>query len=457
MSGPRRSRRVLWVLTSLFAVVLIAAAGGLVYWQWNENREAELPPGVPARPAPAALQSEFGLLDSAAPAPTAEGVQRAIAAALRDPDLGTFSGQISNPATGEVLWAQDADEPRTPASNAKVLTAAALLLGMPADATVTTTVVAGPGGELILVGAGDPTLSAQPPRDDTFYTDPARITDLADQIRRAGISATSVAVDTDLFPGPYLEESWDPETIETGDMTPISALIVDGGRLEPLEEYSERTPRPALQAGAALATELGVDTRVTETSAPAGAEVVASVESAPLVIRVNDMMRESDNVLAETLAIELSIHRGGPATIAGGTEAILDTLAENGFDTAGTVLRDASGLSAENKVTAVLLDELMNAVVGTEFPALRPLLDGLPVAGGTGTLTDRFDARDNEGRGWVRAKTGTLTGVSSLTGIVQTVDGRVLSFAMMSGGTSPADARPALDAVAGKLRECGCR
>ena len=64
---------------------------------------------------------------------------------------------------------------------------------------------------------------------------------------------------------------------------------------------------------------------------------------------------------------------------------------------------------------------------------------------------------ENPGAGWVRAKTGTLTGVSSLTGIVQTVDGRVLSFALISGGTSPADARPALDNVAGKLRECGCR
>ncbi len=84
-------------------------------------------------------------------------------------------------------------------------------------------------------------------------------------------------------------------------------------------------------------------------------------------------------------------------------------------------------------------------------------LDGLPVAGGTGTLADRFDPTTNPGAGWIRAKTGTLTGVSSLTGIVQTIDGRVLSFALMSGGTSPADARPALDDVAGDLRECGCR
>ena len=99
----------------------------------------------------------------------------------------------------------------------------------------------------------------------------------------------------------------------------------------------------------------------------------------------------------------------------------------------------------------------MAAASGPKQPLLRGMLDGLPVAAGTGTLADRFDPETNPGAGWVRAKTGTLTGVSSLTGIVQTVDGRVLSFALISGGTSPADARPALDAIPGELRECGCR
>ena len=117
----------------------------------------------------------------------------------------------------------------------------------------------------------------------------------------------------------------------------------------------------------------------------------------------------------------------------------------------------------DDEATAALLDKLMASAsgpTGADQPVdtkIRPMLDGLPVAGGTGTLADRFTVGENPGAGWVRAKTGTLTGVSSLTGIVQTVDGRVLSFALISGGTSPADARPALDAVAGKLRECGCR
>jgi D-alanyl-D-alanine carboxypeptidase/D-alanyl-D-alanine-endopeptidase (penicillin-binding protein 4) len=57
----------------------------------------------------------------------------------------------------------------------------------------------------------------------------------------------------------------------------------------------------------------------------------------------------------------------------------------------------------------------------------------------------------------VRAKTGTLTGVSSLAGTVLDADGRVLVFALLSNGPNPADVRPRLDTLAAALRPCGCR
>ena len=67
------------------------------------------------------------------------------------------------------------------------------------------------------------------------------------------------------------------------------------------------------------------------------------------------------------------------------------------------------------------------------------------MAGGDGTLDDRFarDGRAAAGRGVVRAKTGTLTGVSSLAGVVTDADGRLLVFALMSNGASPGAVRPA--------------
>ncbi|MGC5257356.1 D-alanyl-D-alanine carboxypeptidase/D-alanyl-D-alanine endopeptidase [Gordonia sp. DT218] len=446
---------MLWTVISVVVLALIAVGSVAVALRLDDSDE--LPPGIPPQPAAIAVNPQIKTVSANAPEPTPVGVRSEIAQAVRDPALGQFTGQISDALTGATLWSDGPTQPRVPASNAKILTASAALLALPHEKRLTTTVVVGADGQVILKGAGDPTLSAQPRGADTFYTNAPRIADLAAQIRKAGVPVTSVAVDTSAFSGPTMDSTWDKRDIAGGDITPIESLIADGGRIEPLDEYSPRVPNPAVTSGEALAKALGVNAPVTEQTAPGGAQAVASVTSAPLVTRVNDMLRYSDNVLAEALSVELSAAKGGPASLAGGVAAVKNTLTERGFDMSMVTLHDASGLSYANKVPATLLDKLMAGASGPSQPLMRPMLDGLPVAAGTGTLADRFDPTSNPGAGWVRAKTGTLTGVSSLTGIVQTIDGRVLSFALMSGGTSPADARPALDNVAGELRECGCR
>ena len=455
----------MWSLLSVILVAVIAGGATFAYLQYT--KPDPLPAGTPERPAAITVDPQIKPVNAAAPEPTAAGIKAAIARALKAPALGTLTGQISDAITGKVLWSQDPTKPRTPASNAKVLTASAVLLALPHDKRITTTVVQGANGQIILKGAGDPTLSAQPKGAETFYTNPGRISDLADQIKKSGVEVSSVAVDLSAFSGPTMDSTWDRADIAGGDIAPIESLMADGGRTkDPLSEFSPRVSNPGITAGKALADALGVSTDVTEETAPAGAKTLASVNSAPLATRVDDMNRFSDNVLAEALSMELSVAQGGPATLAGGAAAVEKTLKTQGFDTTGVRLRDSSGLSYGNLVPATVLDTLMGAASGPIDTSttkgqrdvkLRPILDGLPIAGGTGTLADRFDPDTNPAAGWVRAKTGTLTGVSSLTGIVQTVDGRVLAFALISGGTSPADARPALDAIPGQLRECGCR
>ncbi|EGD54444.1 D-alanyl-D-alaninecarboxypeptidase/D-alanyl-D-al anine-endopeptidase [Gordonia neofelifaecis NRRL B-59395] len=444
-----------WIL--IVVLVLLLAAGAGAGWWMYQNRADPVPAGTPARPAAATVQPSIVPVSSNAPAPTPRGVQKALATPLKDPALGKLTGEVSDPLTGQVLWSQGAAEPRVPASNAKILTASAVLLALPHDSRVTTKVVLGSDGEAILVGAGDPTLTSTPVGETSFYSDPGHLSELAAQIKRSGRKVTSIAVDTSLFTGPTMQPTWDRRDIEGGDIAPIESLMVDGGRIKPSEEYSPRTTEPALDAGRALADELGLNSPVTEATAPSAAPEIASVQSAPLTVRVGDMMRYSDNVLAESLGIELARATGGEASIEGGSQAVLATLSKNGFAARTATLVDSSGLSYSDRVPASLLDELMSSAAGDGQPKLRSLLDSLPVAHGTGTLSDRFDPKLTDGAGWVRGKTGTLTGVSSLTGIVQTVDGRVLSFAMISGGTSPADARPAVDAVVGALRDCGCR
>ena len=450
---PNRRRRRIVLIILLVAILVV---GSLLAWNWYQLRPEEVPAGTPPQPAAASVDPSIVPVSSTAPEPTAAGVSAALREGLKDEALGTLTGMVSDPLTGQTLWKQDAEDPRTPASNAKILTAAAVLEQLDHDTRLTTTVVQGDDGQVILVGAGDPTLTAQPEDADTFYTDPGRITELADQLKQSGVQITSVAIAPSAIEGPAMDRTWDDEDIAGGDIAPITSLMVDGARNKPLEEYSPRSDSSPMEAGRALADALGLHGPITEATPGASAKVLASVQSAPLATRVGDMMRLSDNVLAETLAIELSVATGGPATISGGAAAVVKVLGAKGFDTSGVVLRDASGLSTADKVPARLLDALVSAAAGNSHPKLRPMLDTFPVAGGTGTLAERFPD-SNPGRGWVRAKTGTLTGVSSLTGIVQTVDGRVLAFAFMSGGTSPADARPALDDLTGALRECGCR
>ncbi|NMO04773.1 D-alanyl-D-alanine carboxypeptidase/D-alanyl-D-alanine-endopeptidase [Gordonia sp. TBRC 11910] len=455
MSARKGTRIALWIITSIAIVAVVAAASVVVYLQLNKG--PDVPPGTPARPALIAASPTITPVSPDAPEPTAAGVRKALAKVAASPALGKLTGEVTDPLTGATLWSRNPTLPLIPASNTKVLTASAVLLGLPEDKRLTTTVVQGTDGQVILVGAGDPTLSAQPTGVATFFTDAPRIASLAEQIRKSGINVTAVAVDTSAFTGPTMDSTWDRGDIAGGDIAPIESLMADAGRIKPLDEFSPRVDDPAVTAGKVLADALGVDAKVTTVTADAGAKVVAQVTSAPLITRVNDMMRYSDNVMAQALSMELSKATGGDASLAGGAQAVEKTLTANGFDLTGVTLHDTSGLSYANRVPAALLDKLMSGTAGTAEPKLRPMLDGLPIAGGTGTLADRFDPKLTAGAGWVRAKTGTLTGVSSLTGTVLTVDGRVLSFALMSNGTSPADARPALDAVAGALRECGCR
>jgi D-alanyl-D-alanine carboxypeptidase/D-alanyl-D-alanine-endopeptidase (penicillin-binding protein 4) len=124
---------------------------------------------------------------------------------------------------------------------------------------------------------------------------------------------------------------------------------------------------------------------------------------------------------------------------------------------AGASLVDSSGLSVANLLTAKTLDEVVNAAAGPDQPVLRPMVDLLPIAGGSGTLSNRFVGGDpvKSPAGWLRAKTGSLTKINSLAGIVTDTNDRVLTFAFISNNAG-IEGRTAIDALAGLLRTCGC-
>ncbi|ORA81549.1 D-alanyl-D-alanine carboxypeptidase [Mycolicibacter kumamotonensis] len=413
-----------------------------------------------APPAPTATaQPGVVPVSDDAPIPTGSALAAAMAAALADPNLGRLTGRITDALTGKALWTQQEDLPMQPASTNKVLTAAAALLALDLGTRVTTRVITGDQpGVVVLVGGGDPTLSTADVGQDTWYRDAARISDLADQIRRSGLTPTEVQVDTSAFSGPSMAPGWDPEDIDGGDIAPIESVMVDGGRIQPTTVESRRSLTPALDAGQALAAALGVDTDKVSiaTSSVTGREL-ASVSSAPLVVRLGEMMNASDNVMAECIAREVAAAMGRPRSFAGAVDAVTNRLATAHIAVSGATLMDASGLSVDDRLSARTLDAVVQAAAGPDQPELRPLLDMLPVAGGSGTLSERF-LNPKTGRGaagWLRAKTGSLTRTNALAGIVTDRDRRVLTFAFISNDAGPTG-RIAIDALAAVLRTCGC-
>lgn len=453
---PLRGTHV--VLAAAVIAFVAALIAGAAFLNSGGKSNAQVPP---PRPAAVANPAVIPLADSAA-VPTTSGMTAALAKVVADPDLGNLTGRVTDAHTGQQIWEQRAEVPMQPASTNKVLTAAAALLTLDRNARVTTTVLAADQtrmpGTVVLVGGGDPTLSAAPSGEQTWYRGAARISDLADQVRKSGLRPTAVQVDTSLFTGPDMAPGWDPEDIGGGDIAPIQAVMLDAGRIQPTTIESRRSVTPALDAGRALAVALGVDpAKVTFAPGPAGGRQLASVQSAPLMERLLEMMNSSDNVMAETIAREVAKATGRPLSFAGGVDAVLSKLAAEKIDVTGASLVDASGLSVADLLTAKTLDDVVNAAAGPDHPALRPLVDLLPVAGGSGTLSNRFFDTDvaKSPAGWLRAKTGSLTKTNALAGIVTDSSGRVLTFAFISNNAG-FTGRTAIDELAGTLRTCGC-
>ncbi|MGH3916548.1 MAG: D-alanyl-D-alanine carboxypeptidase/D-alanyl-D-alanine endopeptidase, partial [Pseudonocardiaceae bacterium] len=456
----QRGKRIVVIIAAL---VLMAGAGaGGVLGTAALSGSATVVVTTTPPPPPVLLRPALLPADGRGPAPTSAGVGAVLDPLVARGGLGALSGQVVDSVTGTVLWQRDAATPLVPGSTAKLLTASAALLALDHQATLRTTVLAGAEpGTVVLVGGGDPTLSAA---TTTVYPGAARLDDLAMQVKAtASGPVRRVLVDVGRYSGDLLAPGWSPDDVTSGFVAPIAAVMLDGGRADPGLAVSSRAEMPAMAAAAELARRLGADAdAVAVASAPPGAAVLGEVVSPPVEELVALVLSTSDNVLAEVLAREVARAHNAEPSFSGASRAVLQVLGEHGFDVAGVTLVDGSGLSAQNVIPARLLTEVLGAAAAPDesqryLAALRPLLVGLPVAGGSGTLTDRYERSATGGRGWVRAKTGTLTGVNSLAGTVLDAEGRVLVFALLSNGPDPVSVRPRLDGLAAALRSCGCR
>lgn len=305
--------------------------------------------------------------------------------------------------TGAVLYARNEQQRMRPASTEKVVTAIAALdrLGpsyLLATRLLTTAKVSGVTlqGDLYVQGVMDPLLST------------ADVQALAAQLKSAGIRriagrlmADASFKDTDEYGWGWC---WDD------DNPTLSPLLV-GGKPDLMAALRKALSKAGITVTKGTATG----------TAPAPARCLAALQR-PLTDVLQPMMKESDNLCAEAVFYQMGKSRKQIAPV---IHQIIGT---------GTsVVADGSGLSLYNYQTPETFTRLLTYAAARPDSIFNPLLAALPIAAVDGTLKKRM--ADTPAAANVRAKTGSVTAVSTLVGYTtQRSTGHLIAFAIMNQG-----------------------
>lgn len=445
--------------------------------------------------------------DGAAERPDAAVLKKSLDAAFKKTSGGTFTAEVTDLSTGKVLYSRKGNQPGTPASNLKILTAVTALKQLGGETTLPTTAILGADDTVVLVGGGDVLLGAGTSEPDATVSRAGMAT-LAQQTAAALFSSgkiepgtkteLDVVVDDTLFTGDALNPVWDESLMTTSNITAVQPLAMYGARKDGGAK-SVRVKDPAMTAATTFRTalskavaaeqkkadakakkeagagspapgsssakpssaatgapKLSIGKKVVRGEAGSATTELAQVRSAPVLDQLAFMGEESDNYVAETMGRLAAVAAGREATFGGATDTLRATAASLGVDVKAMSLSDTSGLSDRNRLTPHQLTDIIRAAATSADPDLRDVSYLLPISGATGTLEHRLTSKAD--RGQIRAKTGTLTGVATLGGTVVTADGRVLAFAFFGHGFDGAlgPARDGLDRAAGVLVGCGC-
>ena len=353
----------------------------------------------------------------------------------------TSSALVVDLDSGETIYAHRADAPRVPASVNKLHTTAAALMRLGPDTTLTTDVlverppVAGIlDGNLYLRGGGDFTFGARQTRRLAAALADSGLTEI-----RGRVIGDEALFDARRGPpsAGFATSPW---------VGPLSALSYERGLSG--ASWPRFQSRPALFAAQRFERALrraGVAVRrsAAAAAAPASAELVLRMPSAPVRTLVAAVNQPSDNFGAEMLIKLLGARFAGHGSTAGGARVVTEAMRELGV---AARVADGSGLSRANRTTATqvvtLLQQMDAGIDADEFAS------SLAVAGRSGTLRRRMRGTTAAGR--CRAKTGTLTGVSALAGYCTTPNARV-AFAFLMNGVDVFAARRRQDQMTATL------
>ncbi len=354
---------------------------------------------------------------------------------------GQASGlMVVDAGTGQVVCRRAAQTQRPLASNMKLFTTSTALARLGPQARIPTRVLSDGTvdssgvlhGSLYLQGGGDPALGT-PAFYDRFLgglgTD---LLALKPQIRAAGIRSVAGRLYADDTIFDRLRGVADSGYATSSYIGPLSGLSFDSGYSSP--GAGNFASDPAKLAASTLARSLrgagvGISTQVALRPAPAGSTQVAVVRSPSLTRIVDTTDVYSDNFFAETLIKLLGARFGGAGSTAAGASVVAQFARQHG---SGVHAVDGSGLTRSGRASPSqvvgLLQSMRSMPVGEDF------IGDLALAGREGTVASRMHGTPAEGR--CRTKTGTLTGVSNLSGYCFNRDGRTMVFSILMAGVA---------------------
>lgn len=348
--------------------------------------------------------------------------------------------------SGRLVFSTEGDDLKLPASNMKVVTAVTALATMPADARFTTRLLGtGTPNDLILQGGGDPLLTR------------AMVRDLVDRALPSLDPALPVTLHADVsrFGAPKRPAGW-PRSYVPSVASSVSSLAFYG-------DYRSDPTRVVMDTALARLTAAGFTAgRGPDVTAAPDAPVVAEAVGRPLSDAVAVMLRDSENNIAEVLYRQVALATGQAPTWDGSEAAATAVLANLGIDTAGSRLDDGSGLSRRNRISALMLANVVR--LSRLDPRFAPMYVeyAMPVAGRSGTLDDRygrFTTKQSKcAAGLARAKTGTLFDTIGLSGIAPGADGTEKVFSILVNHRpkrySPLATRQAVDGLVSTITGC---
>jgi D-alanyl-D-alanine carboxypeptidase/D-alanyl-D-alanine-endopeptidase (penicillin-binding protein 4) len=325
--------------------------------------------------------------------------------------IGRRSVSVSVRAHHRRLYAYAATQRRAPASNMKLVLSMALLHKLGPDFRLPTFAEARSGGSVIhgnlwILGRGDPSVAEAGDFASSLPFGATRLGRLARKIKKEGVTSIHGRVmgSTGYFDHDWFAFGWKHD-FPRDEVALPSALTFNGNVAD-----NRHISDPERRAAAALTRKLKkLGVTVTRSARagipPTGLREITHVSSRPLWTLLRYMDRKSSNFFAEVLGKRLGVERyGRPGTIVKAARAISSWARSHGVT---ITAYDASGLSYADRVTARGIVRLLGVASRSSW---GPVLRGALPTGGEGTLDDRLAGVP------VRAKTGTLDGISALSG-----------------------------------------